>query len=136
VRIKVLRRSETGFREDQVMLTHGMGRVMYALSTVFLGIIGLIWRDFAGVWQPIDNQGVDFNRAVVASLYAVAFLVSAIAPIIPRTARTGLPFLVLLHLLAAFGWIPEWLRRARSMDFSRCCGLAAPSHSRWLRPRG
>lgn len=80
---------------------------MFGLSAVVLGIIGIVSRDFAGVWQPIDNLGVDFNRTVVASIYAVAFLAAGIATIIPRTARFGLPVLAVLHLLAALGWIPR-----------------------------
>lgn len=89
------------------MHTPGLGRFMYGLSAVFLGIIGLVWRDFAAVWQPIDNLGVVFNRTVGASIYAIAFLASGIATLVPRTARFGLPVLAVLHLLAALGWIPR-----------------------------
>lgn len=106
------------------MFALGFGRIMYALSAVFLGIIGLIWRDFAGVWQPIDNLGVEFNRTVVASIYAFAFLVSGIATLIPRTARSALPILVLLHLLAALGWIPRVIAHGAFNGFFEMFSLA------------
>ncbi len=99
------------------MQTVSLGRVTYGLSAVFLGIIGLVWRDFAGVWQPIDNLGVDFNRTVVASIYAFAFLISGIATLIPRTARFGLPVLAVLHLLAALGWIPRVMAQGAFTGF-------------------
>lgn len=89
------------------MHTASLGRVMYGLSAMSLGIIGLVWRDFAGVWQPIDNLGLDFHRPIIASIYAIAFLASGLATGIPRTARFGLPVLAVLHLLAALGWIPR-----------------------------
>ena len=85
----------------------GLGTIMYALSAVLLGIIGLIWHDFAAVWQPIDNLGIAFNRPVVASLYAFAFLAAGVATLVPSAARFGLPVLASLHLLAALGWIPR-----------------------------
>ena len=83
------------------------GRIMYGLSAVFLGIIGLIWRDYAAVWQPIDNLAAGLKNPVAASVYAFAFLAAGIMTLSTRTARFGLPVLVLLHLLAALGWIPR-----------------------------
>ena len=74
-------------------------------------LIGLIWHDFAAVWQPIDNL-IGFDRPVVASLYAFAFLAAGIATMIPRAARFGLPVLVVLHLLAALGWVPRVIGHA------------------------
>jgi uncharacterized membrane protein len=106
------------------MVSLSLGRFMYALSAVFLGIIGLHWRDFAGVWQPIDNLGVDFNRPVVASLYALAFLAAGIATLNSRSARFGLPVLVLLHLLAALGWIPRVIAHGAFNGFLEMLSLA------------
>jgi uncharacterized membrane protein len=101
-----------------------LGRVMYGLSAVFLGIIGLVWRDFAAVWQPIDNLGIDFNHTVVATVYAFAFLASGIATVIPRTARFGLPVLVVLHLLAALGWIPRVIAHGAFNGFCEMLSLS------------
>ena len=83
-----------------------LGRPMYALSAIFLGSIGLWWRDFAGVWQPLDNLG-DFNRPVVATGYALVFLLAGVAALWRASAGFGLLILALLHFLAALGWIPR-----------------------------
>jgi uncharacterized membrane protein len=83
------------------------GRFAYALAGIWLGIIGLIWHDFAGVWQPIDNLGLGFNRSIVASIYAAAFLAAGIATLVKKSAWVGLLVLAFLHLLAALGWIPR-----------------------------
>jgi uncharacterized membrane protein len=85
---------------------HDLGRLMYALSAIFLGSIGLWWRDFAGIWQPLDNLG-DFNRAIVATGYALAFLLAGVATAWRTSAAVGLLILALLHFLAALGWIPR-----------------------------
>ena len=85
---------------------HDLGRLMYALSAIFLGCIGLWWRDFAGIWQPLDNLG-DFDRPVVATGYALVFLVAGAATFWRASAGFGLLILALLHFLAALGWIPR-----------------------------
>jgi uncharacterized membrane protein len=100
----------------------GLGTLMYGLSAVLLGVIGLIWHDFAAVWQPIDNV-IGFNRTVVASVYAFAFLAAGIATMIPRAARFGLPVLVVLHLLAALGWIPRVIGHAAWNGFFEMLSL-------------
>ena len=105
-----------------MMKRDDLGRIMYGLSAVLLGTIGLIWRDFAAVWQPIDNLIV-FNRTVVASLYAFAFLAAGIATLMSRGARFGLPVLVLLHLLAALGWIPRVIGHAAWNGFFEMLSL-------------
>ncbi len=85
---------------------HDLGRPMFALSGILLGCIGLWWRDFAGVWQPLDNLG-DFNRPLVAMLYAIVFLAAGAASVWRASAGFALLVLALLHLLAALGWIPR-----------------------------
>ena len=89
------------------MLTrHDLGRPMYAFSGICLGCIGLWWRDFAGVWQPLDNLG-DFDRPVVATLYAIIFVLAGIASLWRVSAGFGLLTMAVLHLLATLGWIPR-----------------------------
>jgi len=86
---------------------HDLGRPVYALSAICLGLIGLWWRDFAGVWQPLDNLGIEFNRPVVAAVYALAFLAAGAAALWPTAARVALPTLAFLHGLAMLGWMPR-----------------------------
>jgi uncharacterized membrane protein len=85
---------------------HDLGRPIYALSAIFLGSIGLWWRDFAGVWQPLDNLG-DFNRPIVATGYALVFLLAGAATFWRASAGFGLLTLAFLHFLAMLGWIPR-----------------------------
>jgi len=115
------------------MPTLNLGRVMYGLSAVFLGFIGIVWRDFAGVWQPIDNLGVEFDRTVVATVYAIAFLASGIATVIPRTARFGLPVLAVLHLLAAMGWIPRVIAHGAFNGFFEMLSLTVAAFVAYAR---
>ena len=82
-----------------------MGRFAYGLAAVWLGVIGLIAQDFAGVWQPLDNIGLGANRPVIASIYALLFLAAGVAAWLKRSATAGLAVLAVLHLLAMLGWI-------------------------------
>lgn len=87
---------------------HGGGRWLFGLSGIALGIIGLAWRDFAAVWQPIDNLGVaPSHRELVACIYAIAFLAAGSATLWKRTASAGLLSLAVLHFISALGWIPR-----------------------------
>lgn len=86
---------------------HDLGRYAYALSAVFFGVIGLWSRDFAGLWQPLDNLGIDFNREIVATAYAVVFLVAGLATFNKASAGIALLTLAVLHCLAMLGWIPR-----------------------------
>ena len=47
------------------------GRYAYGLAGIALGILGLIYRDFAAVWQPIENLIGDGDRTGMATLVAV-----------------------------------------------------------------
>ena len=88
-------------------LLYGLGRFVYGLAGIVLGIIGLIARDFAAVWQPLDNLGVGAHRETAACIYAAGFLVAGVAALWRRTARAGLLALAALHFIAALGWIPR-----------------------------
>lgn len=96
--------------------TPDIGRLVYGLAGVVLGIIGLVWQDFAAVWQPIENLGVGkAQRAVVACIFAACFLAAGAAAIPRRTAQIGVLALGALHLLSALGWIPRVLANVRVM---------------------
>lgn len=72
-----------------------LGRHVYGLAAVALGIIGLIWGDFAAVWQPVD---ADFpHRRTLAYLVAICLLAAGFAVQWRRTAKGGLPVLALVR---------------------------------------
>lgn len=83
------------------------GRHVYGLAGIALGILGLIYRDFAAVWQPIENLIGGIDRKAIAILYAAAFLIAGVATLWRKTAQTGVLVLAGLHLLSVLGWIPR-----------------------------
>ena len=86
---------------------NGFGRTVYGLAGMALATLGLIFRDFAAVWQPIENLIGDTGRQPIALIYAAAFLVAGGATLWSKTARVGVLLLAVLHLLSMLGWIPR-----------------------------
>jgi uncharacterized membrane protein YphA (DoxX/SURF4 family) len=94
---------------EQKTAFHDLGRRVYGLAGIALGIIGLVWRDFAAVWQPLENLGAASHRAVSAVVFAAALLCTGAATLWRRTAPIGLLALTVLHFISALGWIPRIL---------------------------
>jgi uncharacterized membrane protein len=77
---------------------------MYALGALALGLVGLVWGDFALVWQPVP-AGVP-GRTLLAYLFAGLLSVGALATNVRRSAAGGAALLcglfalvvVLLHV--------------------------------------
>jgi uncharacterized membrane protein YphA (DoxX/SURF4 family) len=68
-----------------------------------LGIVGLVWGDFATVWQPV--QATVPHRTLLAYLFAMGLLAGGAAIQWRRTARPGLVLVALLHMIAASLWL-------------------------------
>jgi uncharacterized membrane protein YphA (DoxX/SURF4 family) len=70
---------------------------LYGLSAVALGLVGLIWGDFASVWQPVPDTLP--GRLPLAYLVAVIFLITGLALEWRSSAKLGALALSALYLL-------------------------------------
>lgn len=84
-----------------------LSRIVYGLAGIALGVLGLVWQNYAAVWQPIENLIDIPNRALLASLFAACELAAGIATLWGRSARFGALALAVLYLLCGLGWIPR-----------------------------
>ncbi|MBA3914208.1 MAG: hypothetical protein H0X25_10265 [Acidobacteriales bacterium] len=89
---------------DRKMLPN-VGRHVYGLGGIALGLVGLTWGDFAAVWQPVPAEFP--HRRTLAYITAICFLVAGLATQWRKTARSGLVVLSLLYLGAALLWVPR-----------------------------
>jgi uncharacterized membrane protein YphA (DoxX/SURF4 family) len=60
---------------------------LYGLSAIVLGLVGLVWGDFASVWQPVPKSLP--GRTALAYAVAAVFLVAGLAMQSRRTVRLG-----------------------------------------------
>jgi hypothetical protein len=97
---------------DRKDALHDLGRVVYGLAGIALGVIGLVWRDFAAVWQPIENLGAQAHREIIACIFAGGLLVAGAATLWRRTARVGFLALATLHFISALAWVPRVMGNA------------------------
>jgi uncharacterized membrane protein YphA (DoxX/SURF4 family) len=70
---------------------------IYGLAAVVLGLVGLVWGDYAAVWQP-EPSGVP-ARTTLAYAVAVAPLLAGLAIQWQRTAGRGALVLTVLYSL-------------------------------------
>src|ERR1700682_2166760 len=82
-----------------------LGTHVYGLAAIALGLVGLFWRDFASVWQPVPDTTP--HRAVLACIAAVCFLLAGLAVQLRRTVRLGFPVLAIRYSMAALLWLPR-----------------------------
>jgi uncharacterized membrane protein YphA (DoxX/SURF4 family) len=82
-----------------------LGGRVYGLGAVALGLVGLVWGDFAGVWQPVQ-AGVP-HREALAYIAAACLLSAGVAIQWRRSAPAGLLVLATLYLIFALLWLPR-----------------------------
>lgn len=79
-----------------------LGSHVFGLSAVALGLVGLIWGDFANVWQPVPATVP--HRALFAYIYAALLLLAGVALQFRPAARVGAIALAVLYCLPAALW--------------------------------
>ncbi|HSY05253.1 MAG TPA: hypothetical protein VK803_04865 [Steroidobacteraceae bacterium] len=82
-----------------------VGILVYALGAVALGLVGLVWDDFALVWQPVPS-GIP-GRAVLAGLFAAALAAGGMTAAWRRTAAFGTAVLGLLFTVTVLLHVPR-----------------------------
>jgi uncharacterized membrane protein YphA (DoxX/SURF4 family) len=70
---------------------------VYGLAAIALGLVGLVWDDFASVWQPVP-AGVP-GRAILAYITAALLILGGAALNVRRTAEFGAGLLTVLYAL-------------------------------------
>jgi uncharacterized membrane protein YphA (DoxX/SURF4 family) len=73
---------------------------LYGLSAIVLGLVGLVWGDFASVWQPVPKSLP--GRTALAYAVAAVFLIAGLAM---QTKRTARPAALTVSALYAVGVI-------------------------------
>ena len=74
-----------------------MGRYVFGLGALILGLAGLHWGDFALVWQPVPTNVPD--RTILAYLVGATLALGGLALLWKRTAASGAAALALLFAL-------------------------------------
>jgi uncharacterized membrane protein len=83
------------------------GTYVYGFSAVALGLIGLIWGDFATAWQPVAATVP--HRTALAYMTAICLLAGGAGMQWRRTAQSGALLLTILYLISAWLWLPRVL---------------------------
>jgi uncharacterized membrane protein YphA (DoxX/SURF4 family) len=78
---------------------------VYGLGAIALGLVGLVWGDFAAVWQPVPASTP--HRTVLAYIAAVSLLAAGAWIQWRRIAQAGIVVLGILYLIFALLWLPR-----------------------------
>lgn len=78
---------------------------VYSAAAIALGLVGLVWGDFADVWQPVPTGFP--HRTLLAYLAACCFVACGAALEWPRTAKASVAALMALYLGAGLLWLPR-----------------------------
>jgi len=92
-----------------------LGRHVYGVAAIALGLVGLVWGDFAAVWQPVPASVP--HRTALAYIVAVCFLSAGVAMQWRRTAQSGVMLLAILYFMSALFWVPRVVAHPRIFGF-------------------
>jgi uncharacterized membrane protein YphA (DoxX/SURF4 family) len=82
-----------------------LGIYVYGVAAIALGVIGLVWRDFATNWQRVQENVP--HREALAYIAAVCELFGGVAILWRRTALAGAMILATLYSIFALLWVPR-----------------------------
>jgi uncharacterized membrane protein YphA (DoxX/SURF4 family) len=94
----------------QGSITSNLGRYVYGVAAIFLGLLGLVSGDFATSWQNVGPH------VPLAYLTAVVELAGGIALLIPRTARAAAVTLTIVYSIFTLIWVPKSLVNLGNYD--------------------
>src|SRR4051812_1329422 len=80
-----------------------LGVRTYGVAAAALGMIALVWRDFATVWHPVPGNVP--HRLALVYVTAALLIAAGAAVQMRRTMRAALLVLAFLNLIAACLWI-------------------------------
>ncbi|MFL6351215.1 MAG: DoxX family membrane protein [Bryobacteraceae bacterium] len=83
----------------------GVGIHVYGFGAIALGLVGLVWRDFASVWQPVPATTP--HRTALAYIATVLLLAGGAAVQWRRIAQAGIVVLAILYFIFALLWLPR-----------------------------
>jgi uncharacterized membrane protein YphA (DoxX/SURF4 family) len=82
-----------------------LGIYVYGAGAIALGVIGLVWTDFATNWQRVQANVP--HRGALAWITAVYELAAGAAILWRRTAQAGAMMLAILYSLFTLLWVPQ-----------------------------
>src|SRR5215472_10299874 len=84
-----------------------VGIYVYGAAAVVLGVMGLVWGDFATNWQRVKADVP--HREVLAYITAIYEIVAGAAVLWRPAARAGALMLTILYSVFALLWVPQIL---------------------------
>jgi uncharacterized membrane protein YphA (DoxX/SURF4 family) len=78
---------------------------VYGLGAIVLGLVGLVWGDFAAVWQPVPANTP--HRTALAYIAAGSLLSAGASMQWRRIAQAGVVVLAILYFIFALLWLPR-----------------------------
>ncbi len=91
-----------------------LGRHLYGLAAITLGICTLIWRDF--IWQ-IEPPGAFVHVGAIIDCAGVVQILGGIAIQFRRSARAGATGLGIVYAIFTLLWLPLWIRKPLVFDY-------------------
>jgi len=90
-----------------------LGRHVYGLAAIGLGICALVWRDF--IWQMEPPLKIPHVELLVYCA-AIAQLAGGVAIQFPRLARAGAAALGAVYAILGLLWLPPWIKNPLVFD--------------------